>query len=202
MESLVDHGLGEVVYKAVNTTEFPGWGYMISQGATTVWEGWSLTTKVEEWNNHIYHAEESMIFLTGVSRFFYDSIAGIQEPSFYGTREFEPGYGLIRIKPHVLGDLTYASASIKTVRGIISSSWKKADASFTLEVTIPANATAKVSVPTLVLKESAITEGGKAIWKNGVYIDGVEGIAGARRDGDWVTFDVGSGSYRFELKGK
>ncbi|MEK6248347.1 MAG: hypothetical protein N2C12_09225, partial [Planctomycetales bacterium] len=27
MESLVDHGLGEVVYKAVNTTEFPGWGY-------------------------------------------------------------------------------------------------------------------------------------------------------------------------------
>ena len=43
MESLVDHGLGEVVYKAVNTTEFPGWGYMISQGATTVWEGWSRT---------------------------------------------------------------------------------------------------------------------------------------------------------------
>jgi len=202
MESLVDHGLGEVVYKAVNTTEFPGWGYMISQGATTVWEGWSLATAVEEWNNHIYHAEESMIFLTGVSRFFYDSIAGIQEPAFYGTREFEPGYGLIRIKPHVLGDLTHASASIKTVRGIISSSWKKTDASLTLEVTIPANATAQVSVPTLGLNKFAITEGGKAIWKDGVYIDGVAGIAAARQDADWVTFDVGSGSYRFELTGK
>jgi len=167
-----------------------------------VWEGWTLATAVEEWNNHIYHAEESMIFLTGVSRFFYDSIAGIQEPSFYGTREFEPGYGLIRIKPHVLGDLTYASASIKTVRGIISSSWKKADASLTLEVTIPANATAQVSVPTLGLKKFAITEGDKAIWKDGVYIDGVAGIAAAHQDADWVTFDAGSGSYRFELTGK
>jgi alpha-L-rhamnosidase len=199
MESLVDHGLGEVVYKAVNTTDFPGWGYMISQGATTVWEGWSLSTAVEEWNNHIYHAEESMIFLTGVSRFFYNSISGIQEPAFYGTREFEPGYGLIRIKPHVLGDLTYANASIKTVKGIISSSWKKTDASLTLEVTIPANATAQVSVPTLGLKEFAITEGGKAIWQNDSYVDGVAGIADARRDVDWVTFDVGSGRYCFEL---
>jgi alpha-L-rhamnosidase len=202
MESLVDHGLGEVVYKAVNTTEFPGWGYMISQGATTVWEGWSLATKVEEWNNHIYHAEESMIFLTGVSRFFYDSIAGIQEPAFYGTREFEPGYGLIRIKPHVLGDLKHAEASIKTVRGIISSSWKRTKNSFVLEIEIPVNSTAKVSVPTLGLNEFAITEGGKAIWQNDSYVDGVAGVADGRRDADWVTFDVGSGSYRFELKGK
>jgi hypothetical protein len=57
-------------------------------------------------------------------------------------------------------------------------------------------------VPTLGLKEFAVTEGGKAIWEKGFHIDGVAGIAGARRDADWVTFDVGSGSYRFELKGK
>jgi hypothetical protein len=67
---------------------------------------------------------------------------------------------------------------------------------------MPANATAKVSVPTLGLKEFAITEGGKAIWRNDSYINGVAGIADARRDADWVTFDVGSGSYCFELKGK
>ncbi|HUT95027.1 MAG TPA: alpha-L-rhamnosidase C-terminal domain-containing protein [Thermoguttaceae bacterium] len=76
--------------------------------------------------------------LTGVCRFFYDAIAGIQEPNFYGTREFEPGYGVIRIKPHVLGDLTHASASIKTIRGIVSSDWKKAGNSLVLNVTIPA----------------------------------------------------------------
>ena len=84
MESLVENGLGQIVYDAVNHIEFPGWGYMIDQGATTVWEGWSLATKVEEWNNHIYHAEESMTMLAGVGRFFYESIAGIQEPPHSG----------------------------------------------------------------------------------------------------------------------
>jgi alpha-L-rhamnosidase len=195
MESLVENGLGEIVYDAVNHTEFPGWGYMIDQGATTVWESWGMLKGG-------YHAEESMTMLAGVGRLFYESIAGIQEPPFYGTREFGPGYGHFHIRPHALGDLKHAEASIKTVRGIISSSWKRTNDSFVLEVEIPVGSTAKVSVPTLGLKELAITEGNKAIWQNEFYIDGVAGIADARRDSDWVTFDVGSGSYRFELKGK
>jgi alpha-L-rhamnosidase len=195
MESLVANGLGEIVYKAVNHTEFPGWGYMIDQGATTVWESWGMLKGG-------YKAEESMTMLAGVGRFFYESIAGIQEPPYYGTRKFGLGYGHFHIRPHALGDLTRAEASIKTVRGIISSSWKRTKNSFVLAVEIPVNSTAKVSVPTLGLKEFAITEGGKAVWKNDSYIDGVAGIAAARRDVDWVTFDAGSGSYRFELKGK
>ncbi len=119
-----------------------------------------------------------------------------------GTREFGPGYGHFHIRPHALGDLKHAEASIKTVRGIISSSWKRTKDSFLLEIEIPVNSTAKVSVPTLGLKEFVITEGGKAIWKNDSHIDGVAGIADGRRDAEWVTFDAGSGSYRFELKGK
>jgi len=195
MESLVENGLGEIVYDAVNHTEFPGWGYMIDQGATTVWESWGMLKGG-------YHAEESMTMLAGVGRLFYESIAGIQEPPFYGTREFGPGYGHFHIRPYAFRDLKHAEASIKTVRGVISSSWKRTNDSFVLEIEIPVNSTAKVSVPTLGLKEFAVAEGGKAIWKNDVYIDGVAGIAGARRDTDWVTFDVSSGSYRFELKGK
>ena len=46
---------------------------------------------------------------------------------------------------------------------------------------------------------ASITEGGKAIWKNDSFIDGVAGVADARRDADWVTFDVGSGNYHFAL---
>lgn len=113
-----------------------------------------------------------------------------------------PGFKQIRIRPFVPDDLQHASASIKTVRGIISSSWKRSEDSFVLEVEIPVGSTAKVSLPTLGLRELAITEGNQAIWKNDFYIDGVAGIAGARRDAERVTFDVGSGSYRFELKGK
>ena len=194
MESLVENGLGEIVYDAVNHREFPGWGYMVDQGATTVWESWGMLKGG-------YKAEESMTMLAGVGRFFYESIAGIQEPPYYGTREFGPGYGHFHIKPHALGDLKHAEASIKTVRGIISSSWKRTKNSFLLEIEIPVNSTAKVSVPTLGLNEFAITEGGKAIWKNDTYIDGVAGVADARGDIDWVTFDIGSGRYCFKLSG-
>jgi len=192
MESLVENGLGQIVYDAVNHTEFPGWGYMIDQGATTVWESWGMLKGG-------YHAEESMTMLAGVGRFFYESIAGIQEPPFYGTRTFGLGYGHFHIRPHTLGNLTHAEASIKTVRGIISSNWMRTKDSFVLEVEIPVNSTAKVSVPTLGLKSFVMTEGGKAIWKDDVYIDGVAGIADAHRDADWVTFDIGSGSYCLKL---
>ena len=140
-----------------------------------------------------------MMMLAGVGRFFYESIVGIQEPAFYGTREFEPGYGLIRIKPHVLGDLKHAEASIKTVRGIISSSWKRTKNSFVLEIEIPVGSTAKVSVPTFDLNRIGIAEGDKGVWKDDSYVRGVVGITGASRDVDWVTFDVGSGRYCFEL---
>jgi alpha-L-rhamnosidase len=193
MEALVENGLGEIVYKTVNTTEFPGWGYMISQGATTVWEGWSLS-------GGAYNGAESMTMLTGVCRFFYDGIAGIQEPTFYGTRDFEPGYGVICIKPYVLGDLTHASASIKTIRGIVSSGWKKTGNSLLLNVTIPGNAIGRVSVPTMGLKHFMIAEGGKAVWKDGSYVHGVAGITGGKQDADSITFDVGSGEYRFKIE--
>ncbi|MDP6545761.1 MAG: family 78 glycoside hydrolase catalytic domain [Phycisphaerae bacterium] len=192
MESLVDNGLGEIVYKAVNHTEFPGWGYMIDQGATTVWESWGMLKGG-------YKAEESMTMLAGVGRLFYESIAGIQEPPYYGTSEFGLGYRHFQIKPHVLGDLTRAEASIKTVRGVISSSWKRTKDSFELKIEIPVNSKAKVSVPALGLKEFAITEGGKVVWKGGAYVQGTKGITAARRDGDYVTFDVGSGVYSFKL---
>jgi len=193
MESLVVNGLGEIVYNAVNHTEFPGWGYMIDQGATTIWESWGMLKGG-------YHAEESMTMLAGVGRLFYEGIAGIQEPPFYGTREFGPGYSHFHIRPHALGDLRHAEASIKTVKGIISSRWKRTRDSFVLEVEIPVNSTAKVSVPATGLKNVVITEGGTVIWKDGAYAKGVAGITAGKRESGYYTFDVGSGKYHFTVK--
>jgi alpha-L-rhamnosidase len=190
MESLVESGLGEIVYDAVNHTEFPGWGYMVDQGATTVWESWGMLKGG-------YHAEESMTMLAGVGRLFYESIAGIQEPPFYGTREFRPGYRHFHIKPHLLGDLKHAEASIKTVRGNISSSWKRTKDSFVLEIEVPFNSTAKVSVPAIGLKNPTITEGGAVVWKDGAYVKGIAGVTAAKQEVDCYTFDVGSGQYQF-----
>jgi len=197
IESLVDNGLGEIMYNVVNQTEYPGWGYMVSQGATTVWENWSRYG-----GKGSYNGADSMTMLAGISRFFYNDIAGIGEPDFYGPRRFVPGYGHIAIKPHVLGDLKHASASIKTVRGIVSTSWKRTDNSLTLEVAIPVNSRAKVSVPKIGLQNVTVTESDKPVWKNNRYSAGVVGITAGTEMDDYVIFDVGSGSYSFRLTGR
>ena len=197
VESLVENGLGEIIYNVVNQTEYPGWGYMVSHGATTLWENWSRYG-----GKGSYNGADNMTHLGGIGRFFYNDIAGIQEPDFYGPRWFVPGYGHIAIKPHILGDLIHASASIKTVRGIISSSWERTSDSLTLEVTIPVNSQAKVSVPKMGLENIVIAESGNPIWKDGSYIGSAAGIADGSESDDYVTFDVGSGSYVFQLTGQ
>ncbi len=79
---------------------------------------------------------------------------------------------------------------------------KKDGNSLTLDVTIPAGARAKVSVPTMGLNSAAVAESGKTVFSRGAYVTGVAGISGASRSTDYVTFDVGCGAYSFHLTGR
>jgi len=187
IDALTDRGCGDIMYKVVTATTYPGWGYMVKGGATTIWEAWGKS-----------NAADSMIMWATIDEFFYNDLAGIRGPDYHGPGYMTPGFREIEIKPHVLGDLTSASASIKTARGMISSSWKKTDNSLTLEVSIPVNSRAKVSVPKIGLENVTISESGKIIWKDGSYVGGVTGITDGSDSADYVTFDVGSGFYSFK----
>ena len=196
METMVEDGYGEVMYDLVNRTTYPGWGYMVDQGATTIWESWGRVMKSSS------HRAECMAMFATIDEFMYGDLAGIKGPDYYGPGFMSPGFKEIRIKPFVPEDLRYAGASIKTVRGRIVSSWKKVgNSSLVLNVTIPANSRAGVSVPKLDLKAIAVVEGDRPVWKDGAYVGGVAGITGAAESADHVTFQVSSGSYCFKLTG-
>ena len=179
---LGEHGRADVMYTIATRTTYPSWGYTISKGATTVWESF-------EDDNHSLN----MKMFGSTEKFFYKDLAGIAPT--------EPGYSRLAIKPCPAGDLTYARASLNTIRGEAAVDWKRSDKSFEMKVTIPANSEARVSVPRIGLENVCITEGRKVVWKDGSYTGGVEGISSGSRDGDYVTFDVGSGRYRFKLSG-
>ena len=196
IDTLAALGHGNLMYRVATAKTYPGWGYMVNQGATTIWETWGGYAMA-----HGYPGAESMIMWATIDEFFYNDLAGIRGPEYYGLAQMAPGFRRIEIRPYVVGDLTHAEASIKTVRGVISSSWKRTDDSFVLEVEIPANSTARVSVPMFGFEKGVITEGGKTVWKDVSYVSGVAGVNGAGRDVDWVTFDIGSGHYCFELSG-
>ena len=195
METLVAHGLGDVMYEIATTTTYPGWGYMVKKGATTIWEAWGL-------RNDVGSGAESMVMWCSIDEFFYNSLAGIQGPSYYGPGYMTPGFREICIKPHVLGDLKYASASLKTVRGMVRSSWERKGDSLRLEVSLPADSRGRVCVPKMGLHNVAITEGGQSVWKAGAFVKGVPGISAGREDSEYVTFNAGSGCYAFELVGE
>jgi alpha-L-rhamnosidase len=189
VETLTEYGQGEVMYKISTQTTFPSWGYMVEKGATTLWERWGGYKYFGPDMNSLNH-----IMFGSVDEFFYKHLAGIKPAS--------PGYERITIKPHILGDLESATASVETVRGLVSSKWLKDGNSLTLEVTIPVNTQGEVSIPKMGLENVTVKEGDKTIWKDGLFRRGVDGIIGAIESEGYVTFEVGSGSYCFELIGR
>ena len=191
IDTLTERGHGDLMYRIATQTTYPGWGYMVAQGATTIWEVWGLG-----------RGAESMAMWNTIDEFFYGDLAGIEGPDYYGPGFMEPGFRRIRIAPRVLGDLTRAEASIRTVRGIVSARWNRSERSLALEVSLPVNSRARVSVPKAGFNNVTVSEGGDALWQRGAFVEGVSGISSGRETPGDVTFDVGSGTYRFLLTGE
>ncbi len=195
IEALTKHGGGEAMYQVATQTTYPGWGYMVRQGATTIWEAWGRYL-----GGGKHRRADSMPMWACIDGFFYHELAGINGPSYFGPEYTTPGFAEIRIRPYPLGDLTRASASMKTVRGIVSSSWQRNRDGILLAVSIPTGSRAKVSVPKAGRQHVVVTEGGRDVWKGETFVKGVDGVLAGKDDGEHVTFDVASGSYAFVLR--
>ena len=90
-----------------------------------------------------------------------------------------------------------AEAYTDSIRGRIHVRWEKEETGITLRATIPANATARISVPVRGIEDVEIAESDRLVWKNGAYLHGAEGIRHAEQDNDYITFTTGSGIYHF-----
>lgn len=146
-ELLPQLGKSDLAYKlAVNDT-YPSFGFMLKNGATTLWEAWADEA------SHIHH------FFGSIDNFFYRYLAGIN------IENNTPGFNKILITPQFVGDLKYASASYESLHGLISSSWKKPGGSgYSLDVKIPANCTSEILLPAAVTE--VIINGRKIYPKN------------------------------------
>ncbi|MDD3512366.1 MAG: alpha-L-rhamnosidase C-terminal domain-containing protein, partial [Fermentimonas sp.] len=129
-QTLADNGLNEIMYKMHNHKEVPGYGFQLQFGATTLTELWDPRAGAS-WNH----------FMMGqIEEWFFKSLAGIRS-------ENNSGFKNIIIAPQPVGDLKFVNASYQTLYGKISVDWEKQDNVFTLNVSIPANCTAKIYLP-------------------------------------------------------
>jgi alpha-L-rhamnosidase len=135
---LADHGHADTAYEILLQPDFPGWGYMQSRGATTVWERWDGIRPDGSFNdpgmNSFNHYG-----LGSVGDFLYRQVAGLGPAS--------PGYGSLLIAPKPGGGLTSASATYETPYGGARSDWSTSDGRLTLRVTVPTGTWATVRVP-------------------------------------------------------
>lgn len=181
---LTENGYQDIAYRIATQETYPGWGYMIMEGATTLWERWEKITG-GGMNSHNH------IMLGSVAAWYYRSVAGISC--------LEPGWRKIQIKPGVFGDLKFATAKVKTMRGDVHVSWEKQENRLEVIVQIPVGAEAEICLP-LLWEDGVVHEGGSLLWKNGKAskISSQVSFSGAKEK--WLVFEMGSGYYKFKLE--
>ncbi|NLA58829.1 MAG: family 78 glycoside hydrolase catalytic domain [Firmicutes bacterium] len=178
LDTLTDLGYKEVAYRMMAQESYPSLGYMIKEGATTVWERWEkLTGTGMNSHNHI--------MLGSVDTWFYRALAGI--------RLGEPGWSKVVIKPAIPAALDHASASVKTLKGQIASSWSRDKSGFEMKVTIPVNTKAVIYVPKLDYSTLTGTVNGVPIAAEAFKLVTESGEA-------YYRYEGGSGCYLFGLK--
>ncbi len=169
LAALTDLDRADVAYAIANQRTFPGWGYMLDNGATTLWESWHMDPVVRSQNHPMFGS---------VSEWFYKALAGIRPEAD------AVGFDRVVIRPNVVGDLTWARGSYDSVRGRIASAWRVQGDTISLDVTVPVSVSATVFVP---------TEHPELVTESGVAARKAPGIA-VVRDG---VYRVGGGQYRF-----
>jgi alpha-L-rhamnosidase len=185
-------GRSDLAYELATQTTYPSWGYMIKHGATTLWEIWQDKTG-PSMNSHD-HA-----MFGSVGAWFYEVLGGVR---------MAPGSAAFRhivIEPQIVEDLHWASASVQTMRGEVSSSWSHTPGKITLNVVIPDGSDAEVVIPEEEqMTDVTVSESGHTIWQDGKYIAGDPGVESAMEQPRSGAIDVrvGAGEYRFALAGQ
>ncbi|GKQ41494.1 glycoside hydrolase family 78 protein [Streptomyces sp. A012304] len=184
---LSEYGYTDIALKAVTQTGPPGYVHQIAKGATSLWEQWTDRLSV----NHHYRSN--------VATWFYQSLAGIKPTAAaYESLRVRPYIPTVAVNSRVPKDtedldlapatLDHVSASIDTVRGRVSSRWRRRpDGRIDLAVTVPYNTEAEIWVPT-----------------QGKPVTAPEGVAFVRDDTSggaaYEVYRARAGSYRFNAR--
>ncbi len=178
MRGLTENGHADAAFALAGNTSYPSWGYMVAQGATTIWELWNGNTASPQMNsqNHVMLLGDLLIWL-------FEDLAGIK------SKSIPSAFREITMKPSFVEGLNEVNAIYQSPYGKITSHWKKQDHKLTWNINIPANASALVYLPGASEKE--VTESGHPL-------AGLEGVRSVKRENGWVLAELGSGQYEFE----
>ncbi|HVU38444.1 MAG TPA: family 78 glycoside hydrolase catalytic domain [Opitutales bacterium] len=176
---LTDNGRADLAYAIATNRDYPGWGYMVEHGATTIWELWNGDTADVQMNsgNHVMLVGDLVIWL-------YEDLAGIApDPA-------QPGFKNILMKPVEAGDLSFVKASHRSLYGLIESEWHRDATGFRWHIAVPPNSTATVFVP--ANSADSVREGGRKT-------EGRPGVKFLRFENGRAVYQLDAGTYEFQV---
>lgn len=186
LPALCDAGRPDLAYRFLQKRTYPSLGFMIDQGATSIWERWNSYSKEGGFGNAGMNSFNHVSNGT-VVQWMYSDILGI-EP-------LTPGYEKIQIRARSGGGLTWAKGHYDSVRGRVASAWNIQDGRFVQDVTIPQRSTAIFWLPAQGAEE--VTDGKQPATK----VPGVKLIKSENLDNrPWALFELQPGIYHFECK--
>ena len=167
-------------------------GYMIDNGATTLWEYWDKAG--EAFNSNLspgdayWDSQNHVMLGGGAAVWMLKGLGGINNTG--------AGFSTVTLKPGLESGLSHVSARIDTLIGQFRSDWTYSDNKLNWDVEIPAGVTATVAFPLSGI--DTLFESGTNIFKKSTadikYV-------GMDKDGS-LLYTIGSGSYRFSTEGR
>ncbi|MEQ8472906.1 MAG: family 78 glycoside hydrolase catalytic domain [Marinoscillum sp.] len=174
MRTLTKFGRADLALEIATNTTYPSWGYMIENGATTIWELWHGNVANPKMNS-----QNHTMLLGDLIVWYYESLAGIKAA--------RPGFYEIEMKPEFGINLDSVSASYQSAQGLISSAWKKSGDQVIWNITIPPNSKAMVYFPST--KPESVKES-----------NGLKGFDYLLSEDGRAVFEVLSGEYEFVIR--
>ena len=138
LRALSDNGFSDVAYLLATQKKYPSWGYMVENGATTIWELWNGDKASPKMNsgNHV-------MLLGDLVTWCYQYLGGIKTEGNH-----------IVLKPAFeIQDCEWTNVSYDSPYGRITSNWKKTLQHLDWHVEIPCNTTATICLPDGTTKE-------------------------------------------------
>lgn len=132
LQVLSQEGHADIAYQIVTQPAFPGWNWMLKNGATTLWEHWEFSDNTFSHNHPMFGS---------VSQWMMQCLGGIR-PAANAV-----GFNQIILQPQTPKDLDWVKSSYQSVRGKIVSNWKRDGANLVFEIEVPPNTSATVTLP-------------------------------------------------------
>jgi alpha-L-rhamnosidase len=126
--ALSDHGRADLAHAVLAQRSYPSFGHLRDLGATTLWESWEPDSRG--------HNDPA---LSLPMLWFVERVLGVEALS--------PGWARFRVAPRAFGPLPAASLSLDTVRGRITVAWRQSAGAVTLDLRVPVNAVAELTLP-------------------------------------------------------